>query len=95
MVRWCVSFGYPRFLFPDGLQYCACFGVLIGSKGMTQIFLLFLFNIVDMIGSPFALLNTSLVINSFHLLFRNLSIFGHYTTNVGGIVHICKCFVIQ
>ena len=74
MVRWYVSFGRPRFLFPDDLQYHVWFGVRVGGIPKTwPKYIHVLFNIVDLIGSAFALLNTSsLVINLFHLMFRRL-----------------------
>ena len=73
-VIWYVSFGCPRFLFPGGLLYHACFGVHVGGILRTwPRYLNVLFNIVDLISSAFVLLSTSsLVINSFHLMFRSL-----------------------
>ena len=63
MVHWYVLFGHPLFLFPDGFQYPACFDVLVGGNLRTwpQISPFF-FNIVDLIGSAFALLKNSLLV---------------------------------
>ena len=72
MVHWYVSFCRPCFLCPDGLQYYACFSVLVGGILRTRPKYL-LSNIVDLIGSAFALLSTSsLVINLFYLMFKRL-----------------------
>ena len=74
MVRWNVSFVLPRFLFPDGLQYHACFGVLVG--GIINIwprYLKLLVSIDDLISSTFAISTASLVMNSFYLMFRSLN----------------------
>ena len=85
MVRWNVSFGLPRFLFPDGLQYHACFDVLVG--GIINIWpryhKLFL-SIDDLISSTFTILSTaSLVMNSFYLMFRSLSMWsGNFLVSV-------------
>ena len=68
-VRLCVRFGRPLFLFPEGFQYNACFGVLVSDVLRSCPKYFHLLNIVDLIGSAFALLWTSsLVMNSFHLM---------------------------
>ena len=74
MARWYVSFGCPLFLFPDGFRYHACFGVLVGGILRTwPKYLHLLFSFVDVIGRTFALLRaSSLMMNSFHLMFRSL-----------------------
>ena len=56
------------------LQCHACLGVIVGGIRKTwPNYDHLLFNIVDLIGSAFALLSTSsLVINSYHLMYRSL-----------------------
>ena len=74
MFRWYLFFGCPRFLFPDGLQYHACFSVLVGAiLRKWRKYLHFSFSIIDLIGSAFVRLCASaLVINKFYLMFRSL-----------------------
>ena len=89
MFRWYLFFGCPRFLFPDGLQYHACFSVLVGAiLRKWRKYLHFSFNIIDLIGSAFVCLCASaLVINTFYLMFRSL-----HKHLVWSLSIFCGCF---
>ena len=67
MVHWSLLLGVPFPCFPDALQYHACFDILVG--GILIIwpkYILLMFNIVEFIGSVFAVFRTSsYVINLF------------------------------